>query len=292
MAHPHNFFHVGQATVTKVEDFLLDRFRPAQIIPDWEASLREHHHDGLSAGGEFLLLSVHTWVVREDDRIVLVDTGGGNGKSRPHAAYLDHLRTPYLARLKASGVEPEAVDYVLLTHLHVDHVGWNTRVEQGRWIPTFPNARYIFSRDEHAYFHNPTNHSERNRTSFKAQEDSVKPVVDAGLADMIAISGGEPIPGFIFHSTPGHSIDHASIELRSGGKTALFAGDVMHHPVQVLHPEWNSTFDAFPEVAVQSRRWTLDFAAQREATFFSSHFAGSSVGKVTRHGETYAWNFL
>ena len=297
MAHPHDVFRVGRATVTKVEDILLDNFKPSQLIPDWDATLIEHHPDWLPAGtldgaSEHVLLSVHTWVVREDGRIVLVDTGVGNSKSRPYAAYFDHLRTPYLERLKAIGIEPEAVDYVLMTHLHLDHVGWNTRLDQGRWIPTFPNARHIFSRAEHAYFQDPANHNERNRTSFMVQKDSVDPVVDAGLADMIAVSGAEPIPGFTFHSTPGHSIDHSSIELRSGGETALFAGDVLHHPVQDFHPEWLSILDAFPEDTLRSRHWALDFAAERDAVFFSSHFADSSAGKVSRHGKAYAWRFL
>ncbi len=188
--------------MTKVEDIVLDSFKASQLIPDWDATLIEHDPDCLPAGtpagaSEHVLLSVHTWVVREAGRIVQVDTGVGNGKSRPYAAY------------------------------------------------------------------------------------------DAGLADMIAVSGSEPIPGFIFHSTPGHSIDHASIELRSGGETALFAGDVLHHPAQVFHPEWVSTFDAFPEHTLRSRHWALDFAAERDAIVFSSHFANSSAGKVSRHGKAY-----
>jgi hypothetical protein len=208
MANSHDVFRVGRATVTKVEEIVLDNFRPSQLIPDWDARLIEQHPDWLPAGtvdasGEHMLLSVHTWVVREDGRIVLVDTGVGNSKSRPYAAYFDHLCTPYLERLKAIGIEPEAVDYVLMTHLHVDHVGWNTRLDQGRWIPTFPNARHIFSRAEHAYFQDPANHNERNRTSVMVRKDSVDPIVDAGLADMIALAGAEPIPGFTIHRPRG-----------------------------------------------------------------------------------------
>jgi len=119
MAHAQVVFRVGRATVTKVEDIVLDNFRPSQLIPDWDATLIEHHPDWLPAGirdgaSERVLLSVHSWVVREDGRIVLVDTGVGNSKSRPYAASFDHLRTPHLERLRAIGIEPEAVDYVLI----------------------------------------------------------------------------------------------------------------------------------------------------------------------------------
>lgn len=110
------------------------------------------------------------------------------------------------------------VDYVLHTHLHVDHVGWNTRLVDGRWQPTFPNARHIFSAKEYAFFSDPANADNRHRTSFLTQRDSVTPIVEAGLADMIEVDGREVIPGLSFHSTPGHSVDHASIVLRNGGQ--------------------------------------------------------------------------
>ncbi|MET1026134.1 MAG: MBL fold metallo-hydrolase [Dongiaceae bacterium] len=163
----------------------------------------------------------------------------GNDKERPYASYFDHLQTPFLERLRALGVEPEDVDYVLHTHLHVDHVGWNTLLQGGEWVPTFPNARYIFSRAEYDYFTDPKNHTERSRTSFMVQRDSVDPVIEAGLAQMIEIDGSEPIEGFAFHPTPGHTIDHASISFHSQGEVALFAGDVLHHPLQVSAPIWS-----------------------------------------------------
>jgi len=287
---------IGQATVTRISEFNLSHFTPPMLLPEWNSTVLTELPDEIiskmmDATQAHLLLSVHSWLVYDRDRTILIDTGAGNGKARPHAPYFDHLDTPYLKRLRATGCEPEDIDYVLLTHLHVDHVGWNTRWENGRWVPTFPKARYIFARAEHDYFTDPQHLSDRNRTSFTVQKDSVDPVIEAGLADLIEIDGSEPIEGFTFYPTPGHSIAHASIILHSGGETALFAGDVMHNPVQVFRPEWNSVLDAFPAAAQRSRTWALTFAADHQATVFSSHFPASSAGSVERDGSSFRWKF-
>ncbi len=245
----------------------------------------------MSPDGQRVLLSIHSWVVWFGDKIILIDTGVGNDKPRPFAPYFDRLATPYLAYLQALGVAPEAVDYVLHTHLHVDHVGWDTRLVDGRWQPTFPNARHIFSAKEYAFFADPANSDSRHRTSFQTLKDSVTPIVDAGLADMIEIDGREVISGLSFHSTPGHSVDHASIVLESAGSKALFAGDVLHHPVQVFPPHLLSIFDPDRDTALMSRRWALDFASSERAMFFSSHFPATAAGNISRQGLDYAWAF-
>jgi glyoxylase-like metal-dependent hydrolase (beta-lactamase superfamily II) len=123
------------------------------------------------------------------------------------------------------------------------------------------------------------------------QADSVTPIVEAGMAEMITVTGAEVIPGFSFHATPGHSADHASIVLESAGARAIFAGDVLHHPVQVYEPTLLSVFDPERDRPVRSRRWALDFAADHDAMVFTSHFPASSAGRVTRAGEAYRWRF-
>jgi glyoxylase-like metal-dependent hydrolase (beta-lactamase superfamily II) len=292
--HAHT---VGKATVTRIEELaLVELLTPASLFPDWDARLLGDHPDWLppetmDESREHIVLSVHSWLIRDSGRTILIDTGVGNGKVRPYAPYFDRLNNPFLERLQATGVEPEDINYVLLTHLHVDHVGWNTRLEGGGWVPTFPKARYIFSRAEHAYFSDPRNQTARNRTSFQVQKDSVEPIINSGLADMIEIDGSEPIEGLTFHSTPGHSFAHASIGFRSGAQEALFAGDVLHCPLEVYQPGWNTVFDAFPEKARESRIWALKFAADHEATIFSSHFPGSSAGNVLRDGSGFRWRF-
>jgi glyoxylase-like metal-dependent hydrolase (beta-lactamase superfamily II) len=274
---------------------VLESFSPARLLPEWREDHRkllERMPGTTTPDGRHLLLGVHSWVVWHGGKTIIVDTGVGNDKVRPFAPYFDHLKTPFLARLRHIGVLPEEVDYVLHTHLHVDHVGWNTMLVGGRWTPTFPNARHVFSAREYAWFTDPANLTERNRTSFQVQADSVTPIVEAGLADIIDVTGEEVIPGFSFHPTPGHSVDHASIVLESAGVRALFPGDLMHHPVEVLAPELLTVFDPDPERTLLSRRWMLDFAADSEAIVFSSHFPATSAGRIVRSGNGYEWRFV
>ncbi len=287
-------YTVGDARISRVEDCVLASFLPERLLPglgEADRRILRGMPQTLASDGRHLLLSIHSWVVQVGGKTIIVDTGVGADKARPHAQYFDRLKTPYLDRLREVGVSPQDVDYVLHTHLHVDHVGWNTRLVDGRWTPTFPKARHVFSAKEYAYFTNPENLTERNRTSFQVQADSVTPIVSAGLAKMIEVTGQEVIPGFSFHPTPGHSVDHASIVLQSAGARAIFAGDVVHHPVQVHEPKLLSVFDAERERTLASRRWALDFAADREAMMFSSHFSSPSAGYVTRSGEAYEWRF-
>lgn len=293
MTAPH-IYTVGDARVACVVDCVLESFTPQRLFPDWDEAgqrLAQRLPETLSADEQHVLLSIHSWVVWRRGKTIIIDTGAGNDKDRPHAPYFDHIKTPYLERLAGIGVVPEAVDYVLHTHLHVDHVGWNTRLVDGQWRPTFPKARHIFSAKEYAFFTDPANLSERRQTSFQVQSDSVKPIVEAGLADMITVTGDEVIPGFSFHSTPGHTVDHASIVLESGQARALFAGDVLHHPVQVFKPELMSVFDPERERPLRSRLWALDYAARHDAIWFSSHFSAPSAGRVTRVADGYDWHF-
>lgn len=285
---------VGAARVARVLDCEIDAFEPGTLLPEWGPQYQSSLNtmpETMTSDGRRVLLSIHSWVIWLDDKIILIDTGVGNDKPRPFAPYFDRLTTPYLERLEALSVLPRDVDYVLHTHLHVDHVGWNTRLVDGLWQPTFPNARYIFSAKEYAFFSDPVNADGRHRTSFQTQQDSVTPIVAAGLADGVAIEGQEVIPSISFHSTPGHSVDHASIVLESEGQRALFAGDVFHHPVQVLAPHLLSIFDPDRGTALKSRHWALDFAADQGVMLFSSHFPASGAGVVSRHPAGYSWAF-
>lgn len=204
---------------------------------------------------------------------------------------LNRLKLPYLERLKAIGVTPEMVDYVILTHLHVDHVGWNTHLVEGRWEPTFPNAKYVFSKAEDSFYSNPENYTEGNRVKCIIYKDSILPVIQSGQAEIIEPSGEEFLKGIVFYPVPGHSIGQMAIGLTSNGEEALFGGDIMHHPIQVYRPEWNSVYCVDTEKARVSRRWALEYLADRHALFFSSHFAETSAGRVTREGDRFMWRF-
>ncbi len=146
MTKPH-VYTVGDASVTRVQECVLNSFQPGQLLLDWDDDkqrLLEQMPETQSPDGQHVLLSIHSWVVQRDGKTIIVDTGVGNTKARPFARHFDHLQTPYLARLRDIGVSPEDVDYVLHTHLHVDHVGWNTTLVDGRWMPTFPKAKHVF----------------------------------------------------------------------------------------------------------------------------------------------------
>ena len=197
---------VGDATVLKIPELALDASDPAFFYPgqvNVRAAVEETRKlwpGSVDPQTGLLRLSIHAWLVRTPTRIILVDTGAGNGKDRPNLSNLDHLNGPFLERLKAAGVSPDEVDLVLLTHLHVDHVGWNTRKVDGRWVPTFPNARYVFSGRERAYL-TALSASDGSDAAIRAEaklgtmphppmlgiyegvyEDSIRPVMDAGLA--------------------------------------------------------------------------------------------------------------
>lgn len=303
-------FFVGDARIIKVPELALDTVDIAQLFP--EGDLRMLSSDAIHWGKQsfdfergLLRQSIHTWVVQTPTHTVLVDTATGNDKQRPTAPLFHQLAEPFLERLQAVGVSPESVDLVMLTHLHADHVGWNTRLQGKRWVPTFPHARYIFSEREYAY--NLALSQDRMKVgSIQRQagagtprhepldgvfEDSVMPIVEAGQDQRIVVDN-TVIEGFRFHSTPGHSIDHASISLTSGGETALFWGDAMHHPLQFRHPEINSVYCEFPQAAQRSRHKVMHLAAELNALVFTTHFGDSSVGRVSRHAHGFEWQFV
>jgi glyoxylase-like metal-dependent hydrolase (beta-lactamase superfamily II) len=285
-------YRIGEVTVTRVSETTIEMAPPARLFPDWRLELiageeRRFAPSAPESLRDRIPTSVHSWLVRTPGSTILVDTGIGNGKSRPQA-FFDHLDTPYLERLAAAGVTPGEVDYVLITHIHTDHVGWNTRLVDGRWEPSFPNATYIFPRRGHEYFSSAEG---RGRPNYRMYEDSILPVVAAGQARMVEPEGEEVIPGIRYLSTPGHSVDHMSISLVSQGEEALFAGDIMHSPIQVHAPELSSVFCADPAQARRSREKMLNYCAERDVLYFSSHFAESSVGRIARGTGGYLWNF-
>ncbi len=302
MITPPTIHRIGDVTVTRIDELALGAFTPEMLYPDAEADLVERHGGALGAGsidrtGGRLNQSIHSWLVRTPHHTILIDTATGNGKPRPYAPVLDNLDEPYIARLAAAGVSPDDVDYVLITHLHADHVGWNTTRDGDSWRPTFTKARYVFSAAELRYNEDlaagkPAAEDAARTPYPDVYQDSVRPIVEAGLAQPIRIDGDDFLDGLSFVPTPGHSIDHASIRLRSRGEEALFAGDVMHHPLQVYAPDLNSCFCEYLDAARRSRRLVLEEAAERNTLVFSSHFAETGAGRITRRGERFDWRFV
>jgi glyoxylase-like metal-dependent hydrolase (beta-lactamase superfamily II) len=295
MSGPGPSLRVGDVSVVKVEEQLLRGIPPSFLYPtlkpeDFEATRSTLAPDALESSGDSLILSVHTWVVRTPRLLILIDTGSGNDKGRPQNPIFHQQRLPYLERLQQAGVEPEAVDYVFNTHLHVDHSGWNTRLEEEKWVPTFPNARYVFPQAECDYYSSPASHNEANIPSLGVYEDSILPVIEAGLVDYIGPEGGKYLDIFEFMPTPGHSIGHMSIAMTSGSETAVFAGDVMHTALQVSRPDLNSVFCEFAAEALRSRLQLLEYAARTRALYLSSHFPYPSAGFITPDTDGFAWH--
>lgn len=233
-----------------------------------------------------------TFVVRSAGRVVLVDTCLGNDKERKNPAF-HRLATPFLERLDLVGVRPDEVDLVVCTHLHFDHVGWNTRRDVGgRWVPTFPNARYLFSRREWEHWGSRPGHA-------YVVEDSIRPLFEAGLVDLVdlvdPVNVGEASHGthvgagierFPITSevslvpTPGHSPGHCSVLIESRGEVALITGDLIHHPCQVAHPEWGSPADSDGVRALATRQRVLGWARETGATVIGTHFAAPAAGRI------------
>lgn len=297
MTRLHKAHRIGDATIQKVSEQLLRNVPKSFVYPtakpeDFEGIAAHLATVDMEENEDDLVQSIHTWVVRTPRHLVLIDTGSGNHKQRPLNPLFHDQNIPFLERLwDEAGVDPADVDYVFNTHLHVDHSGWNTVLHDGRWIPTFPNARYVFPRREAEYYGSSVSHNAVNVPSRGVFEDSVLPVMEAGLVDFIEPDGGDNLDHFTFIPTPGHSIGHLSIRLSSGNETAIFGGDVLHHPIQVLRPHLNTVFCEFPADAAASRERILQTLADDNALYCATHFAGSSAGYVKREDHGYTWSY-
>ena len=226
-----------------------------------------------------LKMNVQSWIVETPARKIIVDTCIGNGKSNRSMPIWNNLDKPYLDDLAAAGAPAGAIDTVLCTHLHVDHVGWNTKLVNGQWVPTFANARYIFGRTEYDHWAAHSTEGE-HKAVF---EDSVQPIVAAGLADLVN-SDHRICDEVSLIPTPGHSPGHMSVLIRSDGAEALLTGDVAHNPCQMAHPGWSSTVDSDPIQSVETRKMLFSRFADTPTLVFGGHF---DPGHLVHDGEAF-----
>lgn len=284
---------IGEARITRVEEVLERGFKPSFLFPDLDRDALFERHPQLAQANFYdaeqdrLMSSIHSWLIRIGGKIVLVDTCSGNGKTRalPLFARFHMLDFPYLDNLAAAGVRPEEVDYVFCTHLHIDHVGWNTRRDGEAWVPTFPNARYLFGRTEYDHWvggNGPAIFPE----NVAVIEDSVMPVVAAGLVQLVD-DGDEILPGLTVQRAPGHTEGHMALKYTSPDGSFIVTGDCMHQPIQIYAPEINSCFCEKPEEARRTRRAILDWCADEGALLMPIHFGWPHAGFVRRDGAGY-----
>jgi glyoxylase-like metal-dependent hydrolase (beta-lactamase superfamily II) len=275
---------IGEVTVTKIVElemaggsrFLLPQATREAVLPI--AWLRPHFADEEGR----LRLSIHSFVVETPDRRIVVDTCLGNDKTGRKIPHWNDRDGPYLADMAAVGFPAESIDTVLCTHLHTDHVGWNTRKVDGRWVPTFPRARYLMGRAEYEHWMNVKDRPD----TAGLMADSVTPVVEAGLATMVETN--ERICEEIsLVPTLGHTPGHVSVMIQSKGEQALITGDFMHHPCQIAHPEWSTLADSDPERGIETRRRMFQRLAGTPVLILGTHFAGVSAGRLVVDGDSY-----
>ena len=282
----------GSIEVMRIKETLGAAFPPAHLLPDLPAEaiernlgwLAPNHYDPVK---KRFVMGTHTWLLRTQKHVILVDTCIGNHKARPNSPGFDNLEQPYLERLAQAGFKPEDVDFVLCTHLHVDHVGWNTQLRDGRWVPTFPNAKVLCSKAELASAEAKAKANRPGDDDRAVWQDSLLPVLEAG--QLLAVEGRHAIEdGLLVDPTPGHTPGHVVLRAESAGERMLFAGDLCHHPLQVYYPDVNSRFCEDAAGARAMRRRVLADCAESGALFAPAHWGPPHAGRVESTGGSFS----
>jgi glyoxylase-like metal-dependent hydrolase (beta-lactamase superfamily II) len=286
---------LGAATATRIEESYEPNFDAVKFFPDWNPGVVQEHASWLVPNhydreSGWLKLSIHSWLLRIGGKTILIDTCVGNHKSRKARPKWDMMNTPYLDRLKAAGVTPDQIDMVMCTHLHVDHVGWNTRLDNGRWVPTFRNAKYVWSQEDFDFYRQLDADPQKGPANGGSFRDSVLPVVDAGLATMVK-GAAEIEEGLRVTPAPGHTPGTIRIEFESKGEKAVFCGDILHHALQIYHPEWNSFACLDQDNARKSRRAVIEHVAGSGALLLPCHFGAPFHCHIDHKGAGFAPRF-
>lgn len=254
----------------------LDWLKPHFVTDDWQGKL-----------------SIHALVVETPDLTIVVDTCIGNDRDRLAYETSSNLHTAFMEDFEAAGFDREKVDVVLCTHLHFDHVGWNTMLQDGQWVPTFPNARYLFNRAEFEHWRDTQDHATEDmflNVQKNVFVDSVKPVIDAGLVDLVD-ENHKVCDEVWFEPTPGHSPGHVCVRLRSQGQEAFITGDMVHHPFQFANAEWSmASVDYDSQMATATRARVYGEVADQPVLVIGTHFAGVTAGRVRSDGASYRFD--
>ncbi|MCW5704818.1 MAG: MBL fold metallo-hydrolase [Bradyrhizobium sp.] len=264
-------------------------FLPAlEMLPTLTPELLAENRAWMQAAGaldasDVLVLCFQSYVVKTPHHTILIDSCIGNDKPRPHRPKWN-MKTDdtYMRALGAAGLSVDDIDYVMCTHLHVDHVGWNTRLENGRWVPTFPKARYVFGKTEYDYWAGM-----HAKTPVPVIEDSVMPIVEAKRCEIV--SDDHAIGDHVrLLPSPGHTPGHAAFRFGRTKDEAVFSGDLMHSPIQTRYPEMSVKFDVDPVEAGKTRRSFLERYCDTDTLCCTAHFPSPSVGRIKRRGDGFS----
>jgi glyoxylase-like metal-dependent hydrolase (beta-lactamase superfamily II) len=280
-------------------DFRIDRavehegpfIRPDEFFLGYDPADLERNRDWLGhtidpASGQ-MRLSFHSFVLRTGRHTIVIDACMGNDKERPLRPIGHRRDTDFLSRLGAIGLRPEDVDFVMCTHLHWDHVGWNTRLQDGRWVPSFPRARYVMARREYEYRDAMHARGERSMHDL-AFADSILPLVHAERA-LVVDNDYALEDGVWLESYPGHTPGNVVVNVQSQGARGVFSGDVIHSPLQLARPDWSSIACADPLLSAQSRRQLIERHADSGTLVMPAHFLAPSAGRIVRSRDAFAF---
>jgi glyoxylase-like metal-dependent hydrolase (beta-lactamase superfamily II) len=274
---------IGDLRITAVPEFV--RRPAAALLPDATPAALARHASWLPAGGvdnDGIVLAIQSFVIEAAGQRILVDTCIGNCKIRQNPR-LANLQTDFLPRLERAGFPPQTIDLVLCTHMHSDHVGWNTRLVKGEWLPTFQNATYLFGSLEYEYAGSLT-----EGDSKQVMADSVLPVIEHGQAEFVDMDAAIT-PELGLMGTPGHTAGHVSLLIDSRSARAMISGDVFHHPSQIAEPAWGARNDHAPAVAQASREMLRERCLDETRLVIGTHFVAPSAGHIAR--ERDLWTF-
>jgi len=284
-------YPLGHMVVQRIVESICTGFEPLAFFPettreDWAQHRSWMEPRALDPASGNLVLTIQGFLVRTRHHTILIDTCVGDHKPRPQRAFwhMQKLNT-FLPRLAAAGVHPEDVDYVMCTHLHWDHVGWNTQLRDGRWVPTFPNAKYIFARRELESFE-----ALHRKVPQAAFIDSILPVMEARQAQLVGDDFALDDEVWL-EPTPGHTPGHVCVHLASQGADAVITGDCIHSPVQCAEPQWIMLSDADPALASATRRGFLERYCDSSVMVCASHFPEPSIGRIVEREKAFWFDY-